>query len=295
MKKIELIFNKIKEIDLLLNKTVSDYSLMGEAGGVMLFKAHYMEYCNNNKIYISETTFLSDYIENVIELTNNDTSCTLTFCDGLVGLGWLLVFLGKKDWIDISKDLLDELETKTIESGNFFLRELNFDFLHGIAGNIFYISENDFHSEAINDFLNIFFESFGQNVIEKKDSSYLLYYNDIEKNERINLSLSHGLSSLIVIFSKLLKIRNDKLTVNYVEKFINFLKKSKRDTHNIIGLYPHYIDEDIKKNIHYSRLAWCYGDLGIGIAFWQAGKALNREDWKQEAIDIFYIVAKDEI
>ena len=36
----------------------------------------------------------------------------------------------------------------------------------------------------------------------------------------------------------------------------------------------------ISKNYSYmSRLAWCYGDLGIALAFWHAGTIYKNHDW----------------
>jgi len=36
-----------------------------------------------------------------------------------------------------------------------------------------------------------------------------------------------------------------------------------------------------------SRLAWCYGDLGVGIRLWFAAKTLNDEKLKEKAISVF--------
>ena len=33
-------------------------------------------------------------------------------------------------------------------------------------------------------------------------------------------------------------------------------------------------------------MAWCYGDLGVGIALWQAGKALKKEKWKKTGLEV---------
>jgi len=41
-----------------------------------------------------------------------------------------------------------------------------------------------------------------------------------------------------------------------------------------ISLYPHTVD-DGKIVIPNSRLAWCFGDLGIATSIWQAGKSLT--------------------
>ena len=44
--------------------------------------------------------------------------------------------------------------------------------------------------------------------------------------------------------------------------------------------------------LHSSRLAWCYGDLGISVALWHASQALGRKDWEQEAIDTILHASK---
>ena len=33
-------------------------------------------------------------------------------------------------------------------------------------------------------------------------------------------------------------------------------------------------------------MAWCYGDLGIGMAIWQAGKVLKKTEWKEAGLTI---------
>jgi lantibiotic modifying enzyme len=41
-----------------------------------------------------------------------------------------------------------------------------------------------------------------------------------------------------------------------------------------------------------SRLAWCYGDLGIAMSLWQAGIALQNEAWKNKALEILLFAAE---
>ena len=37
---------------------------------------------------------------------------------------------------------------------------------------------------------------------------------------------------------------------------------------------------------YYSRLAWCYGDLGVATSLWQAGKALHNREWQEKALEV---------
>jgi lantibiotic modifying enzyme len=65
---------------------------------------------------------------------------------------------------------------------------------------------------------------------------------------------------------------------------INYLLRNKQDPEK----YKYYFNSIIyeAEPIEARRLAWCYNDLGICLALWQAGDILNNETWKQEAIEI---------
>ncbi|MCP5046424.1 MAG: hypothetical protein GY940_04580, partial [bacterium] len=41
-----------------------------------------------------------------------------------------------------------------------------------------------------------------------------------------------------------------------------------------------------EKRTYESHLGWCYGDLGIGMALWQASRATHNQQWEEEAARI---------
>ena len=43
---------------------------------------------------------------------------------------------------------------------------------------------------------------------------------------------------------------------------------------------------NVDKPVSKGRLAWCYGDLGIGMALWQSGKAVDNKGWKEKGLEI---------
>src|SRR5699024_10935192 len=49
--------------------------------------------------------------------------------------------------------------------------------------------------------------------------------------------------------------------------------------------FPSYIQISNKEQIG-SRLAWCYGDLGIGMALYITARHLNNTDIERKSIDI---------
>jgi hypothetical protein len=50
------------------------------------------------------------------------------------------------------------------------------------------------------------------------------------------------------------------------------------------SLYPYSVLPDGPPPRRSSRLAWCYGDLGIAAALLAAARALGRDDWERQAI-----------
>jgi lantibiotic modifying enzyme len=67
-------------------------------------------------------------------------------------------------------------------------------------------------------------------------------------------------------------------TVNYI-----FQQKSATP---ILSYFPNYSMESCPQS-HYSRLGWCYGDLGISQAILSASGVMENKDWKDTAIKIF--------
>src|SRR5690606_11509076 len=71
-------------------------------------------------------------------------------------------------------------------------------------------------------------------------------------------------------------------------KTLKFILNCKSEDGNSFSLFPTYLFKD--KNSAggaKSRLAWCYGDLGIAVAVWKTAKALNDGSLKEQAIEIF--------
>lgn len=87
--------------------------------------------------------------------------------------------------------------------------------------------------------------------------------------------------SIIIFLSNCYKqgIEKEKsyYMINEAIRFINTFKLK-----NELSLYP--INSMTKRP---SRLAWCYGDLGIGLSLWTAGKNLGIKSFQEEAYEVF--------
>ena len=67
---------------------------------------------------------------------------------------------------------------------------------------------------------------------------------------------------------------------------VNYVLSRQIDFSKFGSYFPNYIPTNSQKSISKSRLAWCYGDLGIGMALWKAGKATDNTVWKDRGLEV---------
>ncbi|MGB0868221.1 MAG: lanthionine synthetase LanC family protein [Flavobacteriales bacterium] len=235
---------------------------------------------------------------NINKLENNSLMNT-TFCTGISGSLWVLLLLKRADVIEFEEGFFTEIDN-IIQSYTKKLVDLNnLDFLHGAMGNVFYL---------VNNMKNHFFLS---KLIMKINSQrkqfrnkQVFFYENFPDPEKyiqmkISLGLSHGLPGFIVVFTKLYnKNIQSNLCKEIVQDQINFILELENPNRTIRehAFYPTSISlED--EHFYSSRLAWCYGDLGIAMAFYISGDILREENWKNKAFEIFdyYIEVKGDI
>jgi lantibiotic modifying enzyme len=103
-----------------------------------------------------------------------------------------------------------------------------------------------------------------------------------------DISLSHGSAAIVAFLSNCVKSKYNypNLTETMLSGSIRYILHQKQE--NNAALFPGFCSINEKPNTNnFSRLSWCYGDMGIGLAIWQAGEALKDEKLKQEAIEIY--------
>jgi lantibiotic modifying enzyme len=104
-----------------------------------------------------------------------------------------------------------------------------------------------------------------------------------------NMGLSHGIPAILSFLSKVHNagILIDK-TKDMIEKIVNFIIENKTDS--ILYSFSEILDINTP-NETVSRLAWCYGDLGVCCSLWQASDVLNSVELKEEIISILTIAS----
>jgi len=263
---------KVVEINDLINKNFlnSTIGLIGGTAGIVIFKLYASSFLSNKKIEEEAFKLLAE----IFKKLNNDFR-NPTFAGGFSGILWLLNFMERNNFT--SKEIAQSLNGINEYLFAFmrkFIIEENFDFLYGALG-------------IANSFINIknidkgFLESFISMLYEKAEieDNQLGWKTLLDYRNRTygyNFGLAHGIPSFIGVLINF--IRNDILVDKCTEillKAINFLTSYAEFERNTSSVFPNWIDH--KDPQYNSRLAWCYGDLGIGMTLWRAGNILKKE------------------
>ena len=274
MKSIEKTISTIVNIS--LNLQVQDRSLMNGIIGNCLF---YYQYT------LIKNTFgntLDSLIREIIPLLPNGNA--YTFCNGKAGINWYFTLLHKKNIIG-GKDLenicyddfkLQELSLVDIERGNF-------DFLYGGLG-IAYYHLYSYSNIKQNYFNDIFIRL--KNLLKNPFGIFQVY--DFEagkiKMGAVDFGLAHGIVSVLKFCTQCYKQDICKTDAENISRTIISYLIEHKNIQNSYSFFPNGLNMNVNKAN--SRLAWCYGDLGMGFMIYQAGFILEDITIRNFAMDI---------
>lgn len=255
--------------------------LMGGKTGIAIFCFYYARLVDKQEPYDYAIELLSSVVEDINAGFNYHT-----FAGGFAGIGTVLEILVREDLIDIDTDeLLNEVDTYLYNLMIEELKNKNYDFLHGAVGIGMYFL-NRLTNKNSRQYLVQFVDKLEDIAdIDDEGIRWLSVLNREKNTQGYNLSLSHGISSIIVLLSKIYSegIAKEKV-LGLLSGAVKYLLNQQLDISKFNSNFPSWVSKD-EPSTH-SRLAWCYGDLGIGIALWQAGNNTNNEIWKEKAIEI---------
>lgn len=255
--------------------------------GKILFYHYYGRLKGENLANESSDKFLYEIIDK-INLGFN----LPTYSSGVFGVAWGFDLLNEEKFIRIEENLFfNEFDNFLDKTLNLHFDSNNFDFLHGYIGlgmyilkrydNTHSVEQKYFYSKKIKEIIN---------KLEKsaKKTSRFVYWPSIINEEKnlsgIDLGLAHGMPSIVNFLSRLVLYPEFEIkSKNLLLKASNFIL-NERQFHNNLSIFPNWTYKNKKK--HSSRLAWCYGDLGIGLSLWHTSKALKNKELTQEALVI---------
>jgi len=266
--------------------------LLGGKTGLFMALLLYAVHSKNSKcrkegIKILETAF--DKIE-------QSDSYVFSFCNGLAGFGWALEYLEQKGYYEGNTNILfEDFDLVLSHVLDFEMQQGHYDFLHEALGIVLYFISRIEKNKDLLPILQKFIIQLNE-LKEKHSTGSIKWISVIDREKQqtgYNISLSHGMSSIAVILSKLYAINgmNKEMIKSLLQDCITYILEQELDKDKYGSFFPIFAIESMEQ-LHGSRLAWCYGDLGIAMALWQAGIALQNETWKNKALEILLFAAE---
>ena len=293
----EILKKKLEEINIIIDSNYQDTKHLGVLtgiSGIALFKFYYAKYSDNNEPRDTGLKILELAMQNI-----NEGYDFATYCTGISGFSWVLDHLESQKFIDIDNDdLLSKLDNNLNRMMVHDMKNNNYDFLHGAIGYAFYFLNRykcTYSKELKERYKNILLEFISMLNTTSIDNgnSQLKWMSILASNnnaEVYNLSLSHGMSSIIGILTKMHEYKDFKtITIKLLNGAINYILSFKRK--HKLSLFPIYITKE-NEPIYVDRIAWCYGDLGVAVQIWHASKSLKDEHLQSTAIEILKHTAK---
>ena len=292
LNKEEQLNQKLEEIDRLIKtkyQEVEDIGILAGLSGLAIFEFYYAHYKDLQESADAGQEILSLAFDHV-----NEGYGLPTFCSGIAGMGWTMQFLETEDFIEIDCDeLLPGLDEYLEESMAIETQENFYDFLHGVLGMAFYFLERYQHTkvpELKEQYRNIISATIKRlretAVFDQDKAKWESYLIRESKTRGFNLSLAHGISSIVNFLSRVASdphFQEDAEAL--LRQAIGYVLSKE---HEILQDGCYFPDWEFKDGgIQQSgRLAWCYGDIGVAISLWHAGQALKDDHLLKKAREI---------
>lgn len=244
--------------------------------GQAIFLYSYSRSCGSSRY--ENLGFLA--LERALGMINDGFSWP-SFAAGLAGIRFTLRYLAGRGYISNTDGAaLDELEPIFQEfAGQRFLSG-DYDFLHGALGMFIGNMQNPGIKRQLNGYLAKLAVPSG-NGLHTWEAR-----NPKTGVPEINLGLAHGIPSILWFLSHSADPGRD---IALLAGGVDYLLSCRLGESANGSLFPHRLVGG--KPDQSGRLAWCYGDPGIGAALWQIGSNSNRPDWKADSIGILHKAA----
>ena len=240
-----------------------DSTLMGGSAGNLLFLS---AACKNGFL---PPEILKEHLDYTIK---NFSTLDHSFSVGTSGLYFVLTYM--HDACLINDKQFARLDMSQIYDSSLQLyKSGNTDFMHGALGISFMLlysmkSFKNHHSEYFNSVFKLLHENIS-NINNKKMFRDFNFVTNEVNISKVNFGLAHGIPSILKFCLLCIQQHINTEDATYIARaIIAFLiKHANNDTH--INYFPYCYDEERRMNT-YSRLAWCYGDMGVGYILYQA-------------------------
>jgi len=241
----------------------NDVGVMTGLSGVSLLLSLYYQYTSDER-YLEK---LSQSIELINEKIKNGQGMMPTYCQGIAGYAWLINYLKENDLLEVDiEDYFAEIDSYLYQQLLFMLETKNFDPLHGAVGMGFYFIKRENVSA-----IEFIIDGLYNNRIPISHHLSWIMKDFISKKDSLNFGLAHGIPGVLLFlykcFQKNISVQKCREMIREnISLLLKFINLSGTPSYFPCTIdFNEIMQYDLQHNR--SRLAWCYGDLGVFYLF----------------------------
>ena len=265
----------------------SEFGFLGGNSGIIMFLYYFSRFSHDNNYSQIATSRIIQLIDKVQE----EETLEWSLGSGIAGVCYTLQHLQKYEFITAnSSEILGDLDNYFHKVMLLKMRKGNYDFFDGALGIGLCLLSREYFIKRMDYLLDLV--GIIYNARKKVNSKNITWITTIDKKADKEIygsdfGIPHGLAGIILMLTKLFDNNVNRKKIRLLlDPAINFLLLHKNEL-GLGSIFPNKVDESGKAIFpSRSRIAWCYGDLGISVALWHASKSLDRKDWELEAINL---------
>jgi len=269
---------------LMTSELSGNVGLLAGTSGIALFIAYY------DRIILQSNSLNP----RVIEILEHNIKCidsgnrAHSICSGISGFGWLCEHLRKMGMLNQEDvEFLDDLDPFLYNRMMVDIKQGNYDYLHGALGVGTYFLARLEKKDVPTYLHDLLAEVENSGILSENGGiKWISLLDHKTGREGYNISLSHGMSSIAAFLIRLHHLNFEKARVDkLLLGTILYILDQMTSVESNISYFPSHSKESSEGN-NYSRLGWCYGDLGIACILRRVAIALKKPEWENTALEV---------
>ncbi|RZK43394.1 MAG: hypothetical protein EOO90_03805 [Pedobacter sp.] len=282
------------ELEQLKDSLLADQSLEGNIGlytggaGHCLFFAQ--RFLSSNEY--EALALVHDYMDSLASALDSNERLDLSFSSGMAGCGWVIEYLVEKDVIDpASSEVFDEIDNVFFKDMKRRLMIGDLDQINGAIGIARY-----FLKKGKYQFVEFTIEHLDQVKITEKDEFKWVTCGLDEDVDYYNFGLAHGIPGIMHFLRECYDRQICAETcLRLMKGGVLALLNNIQDYQTARSYFPNTIPATEYKSgsnrFQTSRMAWCYGDMGVFYCLFSLADILPELQLKKIAFDGFMTIA----
>lgn len=259
----------------------------GDRIGVLLFFFYYSRYGGGEPFTDHGFEMLADLFDDVNE--RMESSNFTEGASGLAGIGWVMEHLAQNGFLEMeTQEILEAVDPLIGNLMNLDVEKENFELICGaLTKGLFFLNRLYVPDSGVT--LARMVELTAEKLENAPAGGLRIQQTLKDENMRevyvTNLGMTNGLSGMACYLSRLYE---QGIAPQQTRALINGLTtcilSHEQDPEKHLSYFPAWVVGDSSPSE--SRLAWCYGDLGMAMGLWQIAAITADKELEQKALQI---------